>query len=85
MEETVNYSEIHAFMLKKTQEYYQEPPKVLVEAVLAQARSRGENLTWNEAKKQVSLIDIQRLIKEEMKARWPQFMASIPENGLRDR
>ena len=85
MEQSVNYSEIHAFMLKKTQEYYQNPPRVLVEAVISDYQSRGEEVTWNEAKKLVSLIDIQRYIKQEMKARWPQFMASIPENGLRDR
>ena len=84
-QKTVNYGEIHAYMLKKTQEYYVNPPQILVDAVLAEARSRGEELTAQEAKKQVSLIDIQRLIKAEMKEKWPEFMASIPSNSLQDR
>lgn len=81
----VNYSEIHAYMLKKTQEYYAEPPKVLVEAVISEYKSRGEDISAAEAKKLVSLIDIQRFIKAEMKAIWPEFMAGIPENSLKDR
>ena len=77
------YSQIHAYMLQKTREYAQEPPKPLVDEVLRQARSRGETLSRDQAKKLVSLIDIQRYLKEEMKALGPEFMAGIPENGLR--
>ena len=83
--ETVNYGEIHAYMLKKTQEYYQNPPAALVEAVIRERKSRGEALSCEEARKLVSLIDIQRLVKEEMQKRWPEFMATIPSNSLKDR
>lgn len=83
--ETVNYGEIHAYMLKKTQEYYQDPPAVLVEAVIRERSSRGETVSYDEARKLVSLIDIQRLVKEEMQKLWPEFMATIPSNSLKDR
>ena len=84
MSETVNYKEIHSFMLKKTQEYYVNPPAFLVEAVLAEHRSRGEQISLQEAKKRVSLIDIQRCVKKEMQEKWPEFMAAIPENPLKE-
>ena len=84
MSESVSYREIHSYMLKKTQEYYQNPPAVLVEAVLAEARSRGEALTEEEARKQVSTIDIQRIVKQEMQQKWPEFMSGIPQNPLRE-
>ena len=84
MSESVSYREIHSFMLKKTQEYYLNPPAPLVEAVLAEARSRGEALTVEEAKKRVSTIDIQRLVKQEMQKKWPDFMAGIPQNPLKE-
>ena len=84
MSESVSDREIHSYMLKKTQEYYVNPPAVLVEAVLAEARSRGEALTVEQARKQVSPIDIQRLVKQEMQQKWPEFMAGIPQNPLRE-
>ena len=77
------YPQIHAYMLRKTREYYEDPPKVLVDRVLRDARSRGETLTRQEAEKQVSLIDIQRYLKAEMQQLWPEFMGSIPDNSLR--
>ena len=84
MSESVSYKEIHAYMLKKTQEYYVNPPEVLVQATLAKLRLQGLDPTWEEARKQVSLIDIQRYLKEEMSQKWPEFMGSIPSNGLKD-
>ena len=84
MSEQINYSQIHAYMLKKTQEYYQNPPEVLVQNTMAQYAMEGRVLTFAEAKKLVSLIDIQRYIKEEMSQKWPEFMGSIPSNGLKD-
>ena len=85
MSEKVTYQEIHAYMLKKTQEYYQNPPQVLIQNTAAQYALQGRILTPDEAKKLVSLIDIQRYIKEEMSQRWPDFMGSIPSNGLKNR
>lgn len=82
MAENVTYKEIHAYMLRKTQEYYQDPPAVLVEAVIARQRSQGLSVTPEQAKKLVSLIDIQRYLKQEMTAKWPQFMGGIPSNSL---
>ena len=84
MSESVTYKQIHAYMLRKTQEYYQNPPAVLVEAVIACQKHQGVTVTWEEAKKLVSLIDIQRYIKQEMTAKWPEFMTSIPSNSLKD-
>ena len=55
-----------------------------MEAELAAGRAKGENLSWEEAAKQVSLIEIQRLVKQEMTAKWPEFMAGIPSNSLKD-
>ena len=82
--ENVSYREIHAYMLKKTQEYYQNPPQVLIQATLAQYAAAGQNITMEEARKLVSLIDIQRYLKEEMSQKWPEFMGNIPSNGLKD-
>ena len=84
MEEKITYREIHAYMLKKTQEYYQNPPQVLIQATAAKYALAGQILTPEEARKAVSLIDIQRYIKEEMSQKWPEFMGSIPSNGLKD-
>ncbi len=85
MPENVSYQEIHAYMLKKTQEYYVNPPAILVEAVIAQHKAQGESLSYEEARKQVSLIDIQRYLKQEMQKKWPEFMGSIQSNPLSDR
>lgn len=84
MEEKVSYKEIHAYMLKKTQEYYRDPPQVLIQATAAKYAMAGQILSPEEARKAVSLIDIQRYIKEEMSQKWPEFMGSIPSNGLKD-
>lgn len=83
--EQVSYREIHAYMLQKTREYYENPPAVLVDQVIREAESRGEKLSPEEAEKQVSLIDIQRCIKREMQKKWPEFMASIPQNSLKEK
>lgn len=85
MAENVTYKEIHAYMLKKTQEYYQNPPQVLIQATAAKYAAAGQNITMEEARKLVSLIDIQRYLKEEMSQKWPQFMGSIPSNGLKEK
>ena len=82
MSESVNYKEIHAYMLKKTLEYCKQPPKVLVEKILETYREGGHPITYAEAEKQVTPLQIQRLVKEEMKEKWPEFMASIPSNPL---
>ena len=83
MSDSVTYREIHAYMLKKTQEYYTDPPAVLVKAVLEEQKAKGITLTYSEARKQVTTIQIQRLVKQEMAEKWPEFMASIPANPLR--
>ena len=84
MSENVTYREIHAYMLKKTQEYYENPPEELVKAAQGTAQAQGRTVSYEQAKKLVSLIDIQRYIKWEMTKLWPEFMAGIPSNGLRD-
>ena len=84
MSEAVTYQQIHAYMLRKTQQYYLDPPAVLVEAVIAQQKEQGVTLTAEEAKKLVSLIDIQRYLKQEMTEKWPEFMGGIPSNSLKD-
>ena len=84
MSQKVTYQEIHAYMLKKTQEYYLNPPHVLIQATAAKYALAGQILSPEEAKKRVSLIDIQRYLKEEMSQKWPEFMGSIPSNGLKD-
>ena len=80
----VSYKEIHAYMLEKTNEYYRNPPEVLVDRVLREEQEKGHALTRQEARKLVSLIDIQRYLKAEMTEKWPEFMASIPSNSLRE-
>ena len=82
MSEPVNYKEIHAYMLKKTSEYYQSPPVELVEAAMDNYKNAGLQVSYDEAKKLVTPIQIQRYVKEEMKKKWPEFMASIPSNPL---
>ena len=84
MSETVTYQQIHAYMLKKTQEYYVNPPQVLIQATAAKYAAGGQILSPEEARKAVSLIDIQRYLKEEMSQKWPEFMGSIPNNSLKD-
>ncbi len=83
--ENVTYQEIHAYMLKKTKEYYQNPPDVLVDAVMSGCEAQGQKVTREEAKKLVNLIDIQRYLKVEMEQKWPEFMRSIPSNSLREK
>ena len=80
----VSYKEIHAYMLEKTNEYYRNPPEVLVDAVLKDQKNQGSPVTREEARKLVSLIDIQRYLKAEMTEKWPEFMASLPSNSLRE-
>ena len=82
MSESVTYSQIHAYMLKKTQEYYKNPPAILVEAVMEGYRQKGLTISYEQARKQVTPIEIQRLIKLEMAQKWPDFMSSIPSNPL---
>ena len=84
MSEKITYQEIHAYMLKKTQEYYQDPPQVLIQATAAKFAAQGQILSPEEARKAVSLIDIQRYLKEEMSQKWPEFMGTIPQNSLKD-
>ena len=78
----LNYKQIHAYMLYKTHEYYVEPPQVLVNAVMEKCKAEGQTVSYEEAKKLVSPIDIQRLVKQEMTEKWPEFMSSIPSNPL---
>ena len=82
MPESVNYKEIHAYMLKKTLEYCKCPPKVLVETIMETYREGGHPISYEEARAQVTPLQIQRLVKEEMKEKWPEFMSSIPSNPL---
>ena len=79
---SVNYQEIHAYMIRKTQEYYQNPPAPLVEAVVAAYKAQGDEISYEDAKPLVSLINIQRYLKQEMTEKWPEFMGSIRENSL---
>lgn len=80
--EAVSYKEIHAYMIRKTQEYYQNPPSVLVEDVIAAYKAQGDTISYEDAKPLVSLINIQRYLKQEMAEKWPEFMGSIKENSL---
>ena len=82
MSESVNYQEIHAYMLKKTLEYCKCPPKALVETVMEIFREGGSPISYGEAEKLVTPLQVQRFVKEEMKEKWPEFMASIPSNPL---
>lgn len=79
---SVTYQQIHAYMLKKTQEYYQNPPEILVNNVIAAYKAQGDEISFETAKERVSLINIQRYIKQEMAEKWPEFMGSIPSNSL---
>ena len=83
MSESINYKELHAYMLQKTAEYYQCPPKVLVEQIMEDYRCAGYPVSYEVARKQVTSLQIQRYIKQEMQERWPEFMSSIPSNPLR--
>ena len=80
--DNVSYREIHAYMLQKTQEYYRDPPEVLVDHVIAAYKAQGEEIPREIARERVSLLNIQRYVKEEMARKWPEFMGSIPENPL---
>lgn len=81
-EEKVTYQQIHAYMLRKTQEYYRDPPKALVMDVIAAYKAQGEEIPYDTARERVSLINIQRYLKAEMAEKWPEFMGSIPTNSL---
>lgn len=80
--EKVSYQEIHAYMIRKTQEYYLNPPAQLVQDVIATYKAQGDDISYEEAKTFVSLINIQRYLKQEMAEKWPEFMGSIRENSL---
>ena len=83
MSETVNYKEIHAYMLKKTAEYYRCPPLALIEEVMETCRNAGCPVSEEEARQHVTPLLIQRFVKAEMQKKWPEFMSSIPSNPLR--
>lgn len=78
----ITYKEIHAYMLQKTREYYQDPPAALVQDVISAYKAQGEDIPYEIAKERVSLINIQRYLKQEMAEKWPEFMGSIPSNSL---
>ena len=80
--ENITYREIHAYMLQKTQEYYRNPPASLVDDVIAAFKAQGEEISRDTAAERVSLINIQRYIKQEMAEKWPEFMGGIPSNEL---
>lgn len=80
--EKVTYQQIHAYMLQKTREYYLEPPAALIEDVIQAYKAQGEDIPWETAKERVSLLNIQRYIKQEMAEKWPEFMGGIPSNSL---
>lgn len=80
--ENVSYKEIHAYMIRKTQEYYLDPPAPLVQDVIAAYKAQGDDISYEDAKTRVSLINIQRYLKQEMSEKWPEFMGSIRENSL---
>ena len=80
--ENVTYQQIHAYMIQKTREYYLDPPAPLVEAVMAAYRAQGEEISREAAKERVSLLNIQRYVKQEMAEKWPEFMGAIPSNSL---
>jgi len=81
-EETISYQQIHAYMLKKTKEYYDNPPQALVDDVIAAYKAQGEAISQEIARERVSLLNIQRYIKLEMAEKWPEFMNRIPSNPL---
>ena len=83
MSDSVSYKEIHAYMLKKTSEYYRCPPAALVEPIMEQCKKIGCPVTYEKAQSMVTPIQIQRYVKAEMQKKWPDFMASIPSNPLR--
>jgi hypothetical protein len=80
--ENITYREIHAYMLQKTQEYYRNPPAPLVDDVVAAYQAQGEDISRETAAERVSLINIQRYVKQEMAEKWPEFMGAIPSNQL---
>lgn len=79
---TVSYQQIHAYMLMKTKEYYDNPPEILVNEVIAAYKAQGEEISAEIARERVSLLNIQCLIKKEMAEKWPEFMGGIPSNPL---
>ena len=81
-ESNVSYQQVHAYMVKKTQEYYQNPPESLVDDVIAAYKAQGDDISREVAKSRVSLINIQRYLKQEMAEKWPEFMGRIPANPL---
>ena len=81
-EEQISYQQIHAYMLRKTKEYYDNPPEPLVDDVVAAYRAQGDEISREIARERVSLLNIQRYIKEEMARKWPEFMGKIPSNPL---
>lgn len=83
MSDSVNYKEIHAYMLEKTREYYHCPPAALVEAVMEERRSSGSPVSPAQARELVTPLQIQRFVKAEMQQKWPDFMSTIPSNPLR--
>ena len=84
MSETVNFKEIHAYMLQKTAEYYRCPPAELVEAVMEEEARAGAPVTREEARKRVTPIQIQRYLKAEMQKKCPEFISAIPSNPLKE-
>ena len=81
-EERISYQQIHAYMLQKTKEYYDNPPESLVDDVISAYKAQGDEISREVARERVSLLNIQRYIKQEMAEKWPEFMGRIPSNPL---
>lgn len=78
-EATVNKgeAEVVRYMFRKMQEYSKNPPVELVQSVVDDYRSRGVEISIQEATEKVPMYQIVKLIEAEVKQQWPEHYESL--------
>lgn len=65
-------AEVVKYIFAKSQEYTTNPPSVLVQEVIGEYASRGEEITSEEAAGKVPYARITCIIEDEVKEKWPE-------------
>ena len=70
-------AEVVRFVFDKIQEYTENPPAELVQEVIDEHISRGEEISEEDAARKVSFGRITYFVEEEIKVRWPEQFESL--------
>lgn len=78
-------AEVVRYIFDKNDEYSSNPPAELVQEVIDEHKSRGDEITADEAAKRVSHQRITSLIEDEVKEKWPEQFESMVSKRAHNR